>query len=495
MKLTLTTLPIVEEIANGDDFRPTLSGTWTGTNLGSAQVYLQATDSAGTFVMPAVALAPAGNNYSYTVPLAGTVGVGSYNGLFTVRACQDIQCIKPYTGAMQTVSYSLKVNAVAEWETLQRNAAHDGYVPIRLDPAKFTKAWEWQRPTPGVLSFINSVVTFDGKVFVSEDEYAGKPWLYALSEQNGAIAWKQQFDLSPSPALNPPAVSDGKVYVTTTGHGSTYLWAFNAADGSPVIQSQFATQWANLLAPTVKNGRVFVNGGYYGGVVYAYNATTGTPLWSKSSGTYGMNTPAVDDAHVYSYNGTSLDVHNVASGDIVATIGGTSGGIQTDYHGTPMLGSPDHVIAYRGGAFSGRASSSTEPYESRYLVNYSVANKAVRWTSAKTYKTYPAVAKGVIYVASNNPKSFDAIDEATGQVLWSWVPGTMDTTFHRNVIVTNNLVLVSTNRAVYALDLATRKPVWESPTPGALAISATRMLYIATGTRESNGKLVAFRLR
>jgi outer membrane protein assembly factor BamB len=75
------------------------------------------------------------------------------------------------------------------------------------------------------------------------------------------------------------------------------------------------------------------------------------------------------------------------------------------------------------------------------------------------------------------------------------VPGTSDTTFHRNVVVTNNLVFVSTNRAVYALDLATRKPVWQSPTPGHISISASRMLYIATGARESTGRVVAFRLR
>ena len=92
--------------------------------------------------------------------------------------------------------------------------------------------------------------------------------------------------------------------------------------------------------------------------------------------------------------------------------------------------------------------------------------------------------------------SFDAINEATGEVLWSWVPsGNGDTSFHRNVVVTRNMVFVSTDVAVYALDLATRTPVWSYPKPGMLAISADRTLYIATGARESDGHLVAVKMK
>jgi outer membrane protein assembly factor BamB len=92
--------------------------------------------------------------------------------------------------------------------------------------------------------------------------------------------------------------------------------------------------------------------------------------------------------------------------------------------------------------------------------------------------------------------SLDAIDEATGQVLWSWAPtGNEDTTFHRNIVVTRNILFVSTDKSVYALDLATKTPVWSYPQPGMLAISADRTLYIATGASESNGSLVAVKLK
>lgn len=497
VQLTLTTPAIRLKAVSGDDVDAVLDGQWSATNLGSGLVYLQVSDDHGMFATPAVQPAPAGGAYSFALTSAASRrSVGTHTGILTVRACADAQCLTPYTNASKSVEYSITVIPTPEWETLQGNAAHDGYVPITLDPSKFVKAWQWTRPTPGVIGGINSVATSEGLVFVSEDEYAGSPSLYALDTATGEIRWKQQFTNNWSPALNPPATSNGNVYVTTTGHGGTFLWSFKAKDGTPLAQSSFSTQWANLLAPTVKNGRVYVNAGSYGGVMYAFDATSGTKQWEGVGGTYGMNTPAVDDKYLYIHDGDALAVLDAGSGESVARIGFASTGSSLyDYHGAPMIASADSVIAWKGGAFSGRAASSAEPSANRQLVDYGISQKTTRWSSIKSYKTQPAIAKGVVYAASDNPKSLDAIDEATGVVLWSWVPGTSDTKFHRNIVVTNNLLFVSTDRALYAIDLATHRPVWQSATPGMVAISGQRMLFVTTGTTLSDGKLVAFRTR
>jgi outer membrane protein assembly factor BamB len=154
------------------------------------------------------------------------------------------------------------------------------------------------------------------------------------------------------------------------------------------------------------------------------------------------------------------------------------------------------VFSFAGDAFSGRASSNVEQYEQRVLSSFDTDAKSYEWSTPYAYLTVPAVAGGFIYVARNSPMSFDAIDEVTGQVLWSWVPsGHGDTSFHRNVVATRNMVFVSTDVAVYALDLATRTPVWSYPQPGMLAISADRTLYIATGASESDGRLVAVKMK
>jgi outer membrane protein assembly factor BamB len=79
-------------------------------------------------------------------------------------------------------------------------------------------------------------------------------------------------------------------------------------------------------------------------------------------------------------------------------------------------------------------------------------------------------------------------------VLWSWVPAPSDTEFHRNVVVTKNLVFVSTDQAVYAIDLVTHKPVWTWPTPGSISLSGDGYLFIVEGASESTGHLHAFKV-
>jgi outer membrane protein assembly factor BamB len=295
--------------------------------------------------------------------------------------------------------------------------------------------------------------------------------------------------------MNPPAVSGNSVYVATTGHEQTFLYAFDVADGSPKFQATFDAQWPHVLAPTVAAGVVYTNGGYFGGGVYAFDATDGLALWSSFSGDDDMTTPAVADGKVYYYDGTGLKVYDAFSGTTLASVADPYGpGQGYSYHGAPMLGLPDSVTTFSGGAFSGRASSDVEQYDSRLLLNFSVASQNTRWRTASLYKTQPAVANGVVYAAGNNPKSFDAISETTGKVLWNWVPNPTDTEFHRNVVVTRNLAFVSTDKAVYAIDLVSHKPVWSWPTPGSISISGDGYLFIAEGAVQSNGRLHAFKV-
>lgn len=432
----------------------------------------------------------------FTVKLSTAAGLadGTYTGTLQFAGCHDPKCKNLGKTARVAVPYSITVSPASDWQMHQGNAAHTGYVPVTLDPARFQYAWDWRRAPGGVIGAINAVVSEGGKVFVSDDDYFSAVSIRALNEADGSTAWTRDFGTKPG--LNPPAVANGTVYAATMGHSDTYLHAFRAADGQPVFQSAFDSQWGHVLAPTLADGRAYTNGGYYGGGVYAFDATSGSRLWSQTAGDDDMSTPAVDDRHVYHYSGLGLEVYGKADGNLVASIPDPYGpGWGYSYHGSPILGSADHVIAFSGGAFSGRASSSVEHYESRRLVNFSVENRNTRWISARAYLTTPALAKGVVYAGRNAPKSLDAISEATGEVLWSWAGTANDSEFHRNVVVTDNLLFVSTDRAVHAIDLATHQPVWSSPSPGMISLSASGMLYIVEGAREPTGRLIAIRVR
>ncbi len=461
--------------------------------------FLQARSTYGALEQTPTITRIDGRSFRIQVRAAEGLAAGTYKGYVELKTCLDEACLSEIQRGTTYVPFEVVIDdpaniALGEWETFQRDAGHTGYVPATFRPSSFAYKWEWRRPTSGVLGFINAVTTAPGLVFVSDDEYFGSPTLRALRESDGGVVWQQTF--ASYPALNPPAAANGKVYVATTGHQQTFLWAFDASTGAPVFQNSFDGQWPHVLAPTIRDGRVYTNGGYYGGGVYAFHATSGDLQWAMFSGDDDMSTPAVDDSRAYFYDGTALVTYDTATGArLSSTPDPYNPGWGYSHHGAPMLGLADSVTTFSGGAFSGRASSSVEQYDTRPLINFSVANSAVRWRTTRTYRTQPATAKGIVYAGSNAPKSFDAIDEATGQVLWSWVPPPSDQSFHRNVVVTDNLVFVSTDRAIYALDLTTRQPVWSYPTPGLLAISGGGTLYIVEGATQPTGRLIAIALK
>jgi outer membrane protein assembly factor BamB len=89
----------------------------------------------------------------------------------------------------------------------------------------------------------------------------------------------------------------------------------------------------------------------------------------------------------------------------------------------------------------------------------------------------------VVYAVNNLPLRLEARAEADGTLLWSWaLPSGSDTQFVSEVLLTKNLAFVSTDRATYAVDLATHEPVFSYPASGKLALSANAILYIHNST-------------
>ena len=462
--LTLTTVPIMADISQGDRYGVAMGGFWQ--SVGTAPVYLQANDSAGRFFVPVPVLAPRQPRYNIAVSMPTTTPAGVYNGTLSVRACADNLCQQPYAGTTHSIAYSVRVNAIGEWETLQRSSKHDGYVPVTIDSTRFRADWTYESPTYS----LSGVVTDANNIYFAERDSSS---IYAKRASDGVTLWRHVFTGTYGPTVNPPTVSDDVVYVSTTSEDDTWLHALQASDGLQTYQSHFWTQWSDVLNPTVRNGKVYVNAGAYTGVVYAFNAAGGADAWNASAGTSGTNTPAADDDFVYAYNGGTLNVFNAADGSLATSIGPNPNGVQNDYSATPMLGSADHVLTLNGTAYGS--------YVNRQLLDYSVANQAVRWMSNALYSAFPAVAKGVVYAASNETRTFDALDESTGHLLWSWKPSEQAPyRFIANVLVTDNLAFVSTQSRLYAIDLRRHRTAWSVPTPGTVSLSAGRMLFVST---------------
>lgn len=484
---------VSDTLAAGDELNLRVTGRWTSDDAKLTSVYLQVQDPGGSFTLPAT-MASSGA-IALDLPVSSSLAAGKHDAELTLRACRDAQCASPLPGTA-TLAYHLTVQPVDDWLTHQGNNAHRGAVPIRLNPSRFKQAWSWKRPASSEpIGGINPVVTYQGKVLLTTDVYFGEGRLYALDELDGHEVWMRS--VGSVPAFNPPAIGGGKVYAAVTGHSDTFLYAFDLRDGAILHRSAFDGQWPHFLAPTVDGDMVFQGGGYYGGSVYGFSTQDGSRLWTTSvGGAWDMFSVAADGQYVYHHDGAALHILARATGaavaDIPDSLGSSSGG---SYHGGPVIGTQGMVMSFVKEAFSGRASASAEQYDQRLISAFDISSRKYAWTSNRAYQTVPAAADGVLYVARNDPAALDAIDERTGNTLWSFaLPTQHGSSFHRNIVVTRTLLFCSTDTEVLAIDLATRNIAWSQPTPGMLALSAGRTLYIATGARESDGGLIAVRL-
>jgi outer membrane protein assembly factor BamB len=104
-----------------------------------------------------------------------------------------------------------------------------------------------------------------------------------------------------------------------------------------------------------------------------------------------------------------------------------------------------------------------------------LANRRSNW-----YPSNPAFHAGLLYIANQNPMQLEVRSEADG----SWIPPVAgDTNFLSEALLTQNMVFISTNTAVYGIDTTTHQTVWSYPAAGGarLALSANGILYLQFG--------------
>jgi len=359
-------------------------------------------------------------------------------------------------------------SGAVEWTTYQGNASHTGYNPVSMDTHVFQELW-----TKTVSSAaLNPVTAGQGQVFVTTNAYFGIEQAKSLDARTGAELWSRDFGAIHS--VNPPAYANGTVYLQTGGHDDSFLYALDAATGSVRFRTAYLNQWSHYFAPVIVGSSVYVAGGYYGGM-YAFNTADLSQRWFATLNQYDQFTPAVKDTFVYAYTGSyqpKLTVTSANTGAIAYEI--ADPGFVWDgwsMNTAPTLGDAANVLATNGGR----------------LISFSMTSHSIGYALAGGFKGQPTVANGVVYIA--NGAQVEARKESDGSLQWSWAPS--DGPPAGPMIVTKNLLLVSTAANTYAVDLASHAPVWTYPAGGQLALSAQGILFIA----QSSGKLTAVSMR
>jgi hypothetical protein len=418
------------------------------------------------------------HKFSIELSVPSGLTTGTHTGTVNVVLCKDASCTTTYAGSPQTIPYTIKINPIVnltaltpvsgatDWETFQGNAAHTGYVPMTIDPAKINRRWSWIKPVSDT-SNLTTVAASQGRVSVVSSSYFANSRLYSISENNAGILWN--YDFGSTFAVNPPAVSGDKVYVASSGHEATAMWQFDAATGKQLFKTPFSSQWEHYLAPTVKNGKVYTDGGSYGGV-NSFNIADGALSWFQQLNQYDMWTPAVDTNNVYAYTGNKFSVLSVKDGSIIFEIPDpTFNWNGYSINSAPVIGSLGDVLVVNG--------AGNDYLKSNNILSYNIAKQNVNWTLAGQF-TSIAVASSVAYATNGSPFRLEAHNEGDGALKWSWTPDTATTKFVGNIVATANLIFVGTDTGTYAIDKGTHVPVWHFKKSGNLAITSNGVLLV-----------------
>lgn len=472
-----------------------VAGYSTTVNLSAKQsvtlpdtAYLKVVPDADVIDPNIIIYGEAGGTFNVQVKTAA-LKAGHYAGNITINVCADAGCNSHLAGSPFKLPYDIDVVSAdgalfaynqsplsalpgaPDWETFQANAQHTGYVPVSLNPAQFSARWKWIAPAnAGELMQPSTLATGGGRFYVSigSGNASGTQGvaITAYNESDGSKAWSYSPFIGYS-AANPPAFSGGRVFVAAGWQYSTAMFAFDAASGAQLFSTAMTSQWESYLAPTIFNGNVFSEGGYYGGL-YSFAAATGIQNFYASLPQYEGWTPAVDAQNLYVYLEGKLHMVDPDSGAVRATI--ADPGFQ--WNGYTVAGAP--VIGAGGIVFAGNLSNPAD----NAIVAFDTLAQSVRWTSKGAYSGNPAYVDGLLFAANSASGMLEARKESDGTVSWSWMAPSDDRHFVSDVLATKNLVFLSTDSTTYAVDRTSHAAVWSYKAGGKLALSANGILYI-----------------
>jgi outer membrane protein assembly factor BamB len=432
-------------------------------------------------------------NLGVQIKTSPTAKPGVYNGDFTINVCTDPNCNTPLAGAPFKLPYSIEVFSpdgaldaytesplaalagTSDWGTFQANAQHTGYVPVSLNPSTFTPRWRITAPAVnGTQIVLSTVATGGGRLYVTNGTWfnSNNASLTAYSEADGTKVWSHSFQDLKYPSANPPAYANGRVFTAAGAQEVTAMFGFDAASGDQLFKVPMNSQWESYLAPTVFNGNVYTDGGSYGGL-YSFNATTGASNYFVSLNQYDGWTPAFDSQNMYTYMAGQLRVQDPLTGAVLATISDPL----YSWNGYTTNGAP--VVGGGGIVYAGNLSNPT----ANGIVAFDTINKSVRWSASGGFAGNPAYTDGYLFAVNNATGKMEVRKESDGSIDWSWASPDSGSAFSSDVLVTKNLVFVSTSTKTYAIDRSTHATVWSYQGAGKLALSANGILYIKAPSR------------
>lgn len=424
---------------------------------GSIQTALVATDVDGDALVFTVT----------TLPLHGQVGqVGD-----TISYQPDLSFLgdDPITVAVSdgaisvaaTITFQV-VQPSRDWPTLGNGPDHVGLVleAVGLDEV-MTPLWS--------VAFdqqINQVAVGDGRIFVTPVTRFANSYLAALNLDTGVEEWRHIFAQAYS--VNPPTFSEGSVYVQRgNDYSDTQLYRLSANDGSIVWQAPHEEQqWERYLAPTVVGDRVWISGGYFGGM-YGFNRHTGAQIAFLDMQQYDQWTPTAANGQLYTWAGTQFAVHNPVTGAIQWSL--------TTSDGDSALSMNSAVVADGRRAYL----FDHNTYPTRTLMAVDLVERRIVWSlTDNLFRGLPALHEGSLFMyGTGGVKEIGAVD---GALIRTYAMPDGLATSLQPIIAPNAVIAsgVSSTHVFMRGDSVARHTI---PVGGHLSLAGSRLL-IASGT-------------
>jgi titin len=189
---------------------------------------------------------------------------------------------------------------------------------------------DWSASIPGQYSFSSAPTAANGIVYTDGAGSGGT--LYAFNQNNGALLWTGEVTNGDDSS---PAVDANGVYAS---FACDLTQAFNASSGTPLWTHEFACEGGGGQTAVLADGDVFLRD-------LILNASTGAIVRSFRSGP----TPAVDNQNVYAETSGTLRASTIGSGSVLWSQA-ADGGLDTapiDVNGVVYDGSSSgHVYGF-----------------------------------------------------------------------------------------------------------------------------------------------------
>lgn len=474
----LSFTPASVEVAAYEGEAATFSITGTATRTFAQSFNIGIVDSKGIITTDVDVRVLTATSYQATLRTSANLSPGVHQSYLEVRLCEDSPtvCKTPLPGSPWKVPLTLQVKPASSltvltelpglgaWSTYGGTASHGNYVPASFDPTRFSRRWTqaggvWNEP-------LAALAHDGGLVFTTHAaKSSGQLDVVAISEESGKEVWRTSLGTltRTQSHVNAPAAANGKVYVTSTGEGSG-LWVFDQRTGVLLSKIAFVAQWGTYMSPTVFGTDVYTSSGYIEGLS-KIDTIAGKQAWFAPLTTYGGWTPAADSNYAYGYVGGSLQAFRAAGGNAEFKIADPSSG------SSPVRDSRVPVLSDKQMAYV---------TENGRLVAFDLASRSRAWVVDGRIDSMPAYAKGVLYVLAGD-RAVEARAADTGGLLWTAkidatevLPGQ---TF-RELVVSDNLIFASNESMTVAIDMTSRKIVWQEKRGGRLSISSRGVLYI-----------------